>query len=246
MKHILLLSLFFLLPFLGCNNETPTSPQETTVEKTEQSVRAENFLPQQQPIQAETQDSYLRTAQLFPRRERLDWANGGGRNLTKRESQEKTSYYTQNVRGVTNTYVPRALWAKIFFSKEVRGVAMCLAINNVGRFTTVLYPLNMYGEIIKSTVVNEGQEISYSAGLQLTQNGSINVNGVSQKWYSRECIERMLANQNVMGIRLFCGTSRNEFTFVLVSQTNKTSRSTETNYTETDDTFLPPPKNDQK
>ncbi len=251
MKNYIIISFVFLSYILiGCNNESPTSPQDT-----QQSVRAENFLPQQQTIQTETQDSYLRTTRLFPRRENLDWVNGGGRPLTNKEAQEKTSYYTQNVRGVTNTYVPRAMWSKIFFSKEVRGVAMCLAINDVGRFTTVLYPLNMYGEIIKSTAVNEGQEISYATGLQLTQNGSVNVNGVSQKWSSRESIERLLANPNVAGIRLYCGTTKNAFTFVLVNvnssaplfksgigaNDNILLPPKETNFKE-DDIFLPPPK----
>ena len=36
MKYILIFFAFLALPFLGCNNEPPTSPQEISVEKTEQ------------------------------------------------------------------------------------------------------------------------------------------------------------------------------------------------------------------
>ncbi len=222
MKHILLLSLFLLLPFLGCNNESPTSPEET-VEKTEQTTI-------NQPNQTQ---SIIIT--LPP----VDWSNIG-KPITHKQAITMTNNYTKNVYGVQNIPISRTICEQLIVGRNVKGVSFYFAKTPTGKFTVVSIPADLYGRRIptSTTIACENVLISYVRAQQLTNNFSYKIGTINGRMTSIESIQNLLAG-NTTGIWLhFANDANGNLTFVLANSANPNTSSS--NLVENDYVAIPP------
>ncbi len=223
MKNFFLFSLFLLLPFFGCNNETPTSPQETSSEVSSPKANQNSEIqPQQQSIIIS---------------QPWDWANKGGKIITQKEANTLTNYYTYKIGTVQNIPISKTLLENALAGRGVAGIIFYFAKKPTGEFTVVSIPADIYGKrIVTSTVIGcENIFISYAHAQDLTSNFSYKIGGVTGRMFSKDFIKTMLGNANTL--YLHCAKdSAGNLTFVL------TNTPTTQNGTEPGDTGFPPPK----
>lgn len=148
----------------------------------------------------------------------IDWSKAG-QPITMDEARSFTTSFTENVGGVTKTFVSRQLLEEMFNIPTVRGV--CFRIGSVNnRFTVVAIPTDVNGTLLQNIAsVNENRRLTWSEVQTVTNNLTANVNGVKGRLASKEIVEREFYSNDVNGVWLYCATHKDgvengKFTFV--------------------------------
>lgn len=217
--YLIVVTTIFTVFFFGCKNENP-------VETTSEAVRAKNFSPQQNTLQAEKLPSQQLAnfdALYFPNKTGFDWKKNGGNPITDEEAIKSTNNFTAHQNGRTHVYFSRTTLEQLLAARNAKGIAFYLAITARKQFTLVAFPVDVYGQRVGNIIMHENTVMTYTDAVQFLTTYGITIDGARRKMYSKESIGRVLENQNIEGASLYCGTYLKKFTLVLAGK-NSTSQ----------------------